>query len=193
MLLAGPTGSGKTTILRLIYLELFPQNGQVMIEGQVMNSAGAHQQALRRRKMGIVFPEARLLHDRSVFENVALPLRICGESRKRIYLTVNRMLYRFGLNHRALAYPAELSSGEQKKTAIARALVGRPFILLADEPLANIDAESSVEILEHLRQINSEGTTILAATHQPEFYHNLTRRVLNLKEGRLLVQPGESS
>lgn len=189
-LLAGPTGAGKTTILRLIYLELIPRSGQVMIDGQFIRSTSARELAVMRRKMGIVFPEARLLSDRSVFDNVALPLRIAGESRRRTMLQVTRLLYRFGLNHRARARPAELSSGEQKKTAIARALVNQPFILLADEPLANIDAESSEEILEHLRQINAEGTTILAATHLPESYHGLARRVLQIKNGRLQVQPG---
>jgi cell division transport system ATP-binding protein len=136
--------------------------------------------------MGIVFPESRLLHDRTVFENVALPLHIAGESRRRTYLQVNRLLFRFGLNNRARAYPTELSSGEQKKTAIARALVGQPFILLADEALANIDANTGTEILEHLRQINAEGTTILAATHQPEFYQEAVKRILHVKDGRLI-------
>lgn len=189
-LLAGPTGAGKTTILRLIYLELFPQSGQVMLEGQFLRSPTTRDLAMLRRKMGIVFPEARLLPDRSVFDNVALPLRITGETRRRTYLQVNRLLYRFGLNHRAHARPVELSSGEQKKAAIARALVIQPFILLADEPLANIDADSSLEILEHLRQINNEGTTILAATHQPEFYQQVTDQVIHLKEGRLVPPTG---
>jgi cell division transport system ATP-binding protein len=193
VLLAGPTGAGKTTILRLIYLELFPHSGQVMIEGQFLRSTSGYDLALMRRKMGLVFPESHLLHDRTVFENVALPLRIAGETRRRTHLQVSRLLYRFGLNHRSQSRPAELSSGEQKKTAIARALVNRPFILLADEPLANIDADSGVEILEHLRQINSEGTTILAVTHQPELYQGLARRTLQLAEGKLLIQPGGSS
>lgn len=190
VLLAGSTGAGKTTILRLMYLELFPESGQIMIEGQFLHSLSPRDQALMRRKMGIVFPESRLLADRTVFENVALPLHLAGENRKRVYLQVNRLLFRFGLNHRARAFPAQLSSGEQKKAAIARALVGRPFILLADEPLANVDADSSAEILDHLRQINQEGTTILAATHQPDFFRNLARQVLHLKDGRLISPYG---
>ncbi len=190
VLLEGPMGAGKTTILRLIYLELFPDSGQVMIEGQVLRAGRRGELALVRRKMGIVFPESRLLADRTVFDNVALPLRIAGETHRRAHLQVNRLLYRFGLKERARAYPGELSSGEQKKAAIARAVVCRPFILLADEPLANIDYEASAEILELLRQINAEGTTILAATHLSQAYEGLAQRLLQLKEGKLVKPMG---
>jgi len=187
VLLEGPTGAGKTTILRLIYLELFPASGQVMIEGRFMHAARGRELADLRRKMGIVFPEPRLLPDRSIFENIALPLHIAGESRRRIHLQVNRLLFRFGLQGHSRSHPAELSSGEQKKASIARALVTRPFILLADEPLANIDADASAEILEHLHQINADGTTILAVTHRSKPFEGVASRILSLKEGRLLV------
>jgi len=137
--------------------------------------------------MGIVFPEARLLPDRTIFENVALPLRIAGESRKRTNLQVNRLLFRFGLMEYAKTYPQELSSGEQKKAAIVRALVARPFILIADEPLANVDSDSAAEVLENLAQINAAGMTILAATHVPEPYMGMANRILNVKDGRLIT------
>jgi len=189
-LLAGHTGAGKTTILRLIYLDLLPQSGQVMIEGKFRHAVNPHERALLRRKMGIVFPESRLLPDRTIFENVALPLRISGESSHRVHLLANRMLYRFGLQKRVNSRPGELSSGEQKKAALARALVVRPFILLADEPLTNIDAQAGAEIVELLRQVNAEGTTILAATHQPQAFDGVARFTLRLKEGRLASAGG---
>ncbi len=192
VLLAGPTGAGKTTILRLIYLELFPDSGQIMIEGRFQRSRDARDLAALRRKMGIVFPESRLLPDRTIFENVALPLRIAGESRRRTHLEVSRLLFRFGLSGRGASFPSELSSGEQKKAAIARALVVRPFILLADEPLANIDADAGAEIIGHLAQISAEGTTILAATHQPQAFEGIAKCVLTLREGRIVGRKGSA-
>lgn len=186
VLLAGPMGAGKTTILRLICLELVPDSGQISIEGQLQRYERKANLARIRHKIGIVFPEPRLLPDRTIFENVALPLRIAGQRRRNVHLQVNRLLFRFSLKDRAPAYPAELSSGEQKKAAIARALVARPFILLADEPLANIDSNASTEVLGHLRQINEEGMTVLAATHIPDPYEGIAHRILKLKDGRLV-------
>lgn len=185
VLLNGPTGAGKTTILRLIYHELIPDSGQIAIEGQFPVYRNRRYLSLLRRKMGIVFPEPRLFPDRSLFDNVAMPLRIAGETRKRTHLQVNKLLFRFGMKDRDRAFPAELSSGEQKKAAIARALVARPFILLADEPLANIDTKAGLEILDTLRQINAEGMTILAATHISEPFNGIAGRTLHLKDGRL--------
>ena len=185
ILLSGPTGAGKTTILRLLYFELIPDSGQILIEGQFQRYQRKRDLALIRHKMGIVFPEARLLSDRTVFDNVALPLRIAGEPRKRVHLQANRLLYRFGLKDRAQSYPMELSSGEQKKAAIVRALVARPFILLADEPLANVDADATADVLEHLAQINAEGMTVLAATHIPEPYEGIAHRTITLRNGRI--------
>ncbi|TKJ42395.1 cell division ATP-binding protein FtsE [candidate division LCP-89 bacterium B3_LCP] len=185
VLLNGPTGAGKTTILRTIYREIHPDSGQVIIDGQFQPNCSGHDLSLLRRKMGIVFPEPHLLTDRNLFENVAFPLRIEGQPRRKVRLQVNRMLFRFGLQARSKSFPAELSSGEQKKGAIARALIGRPFILLADEPLANIDHDASLEILDILRQINEEGMTILAATHIPEPFKGIAHRTLHLKDGRL--------
>jgi cell division transport system ATP-binding protein len=186
ILLSGPTGAGKTTILRLLTFELAPNSGQILIEGQFQHYHQKKDIAMIRHKMGIVFPEARLLPDRTVFDNVALPLRIAGDSRKRISLQANRLLYRFGLKDRALAYPMELSSGEQKKAAIVRALIARPFILLADEPLANVDAHATADVLEHLAQINAEGMTVLAATHIPEPYEGIANRTIHLRNGRVV-------
>jgi cell division transport system ATP-binding protein len=185
VLLAGPTGAGKTTLLRLLYFELIPDSGQILIEGQFQRYNRRRELALIRHKMGIVFPEARLLPDRTIFDNVILPLRIAGDSRKRISLQANRLLYRFGLKDRAQAYPLELSSGEQKKAAIVRALVARPFILLADEPLANVDADATADVLEHLAQINAEGMTVLAATHIPEPYEGIAHRTIKMRNGRI--------
>ncbi len=187
VLLAGPTGAGKTTILRSIYHELVPDSGQILIEGQFQRFNKKRDLAALRHQMGIVFPEARLLHDRNIFDNLALPLFIAGESRKLINLRVNRLLFRFGLKDQAQAYPQQLSSGEQKKAAIVRALVVRPFILLADEPLANVDSDASADILEHLAQINAEGMTVLAATHFPEPYRGMANRILNVQDGRLMT------
>jgi cell division transport system ATP-binding protein len=190
ILLEGPIGAGKTTVLRLIYMDLHPQTGQIRIDGRFSHAIRGRERALLRRKMGLVSPEAPLLSDRTIFDNVALPLRIAGESRRRIHLQVNRLLFRFGLQSRAHARPGELSSGEQQKTAIARALVNHPFILLADEPLTNIDPETGAEILDHLREINSEGTTILAATHRSQPFGQLAQRVLRLRNGRLVDHAG---
>ncbi|MBU0520573.1 ATP-binding cassette domain-containing protein [bacterium] len=189
VLLVGPTGAGKTTILRSIYLELRPKSGQILIEDKFQRNDKLTDVAEMRQKIGIVFPEARLLKDRTIFENVALPLQIAGFKRREMHLQVNKALFQFGLQDRAQSYPAELSSGEQKKAAIARALVVRPFILLADEPLANVDFDASVEVLEHLQRINSEGMTILAATHVPNPYQGIAHRILYLKNGSLSEKP----
>jgi len=189
VLLVGPTGAGKTTILRSIYLELQPMSGQILIDDKFPRYDRKTEIAEMRQKIGIVFPEARLLKDRTIFENVALPLQIAGLKRRETHLQVNKALFQFGLQDRSHAFPSELSSGEQKKAAIARALVVRPFILLADEPMANVDYDASVDVLEHLQRINSEGMTILAATHVPEPYQGIAHRTLYLRHGNLSEKP----
>jgi len=185
-LLSGPNGAGKTTILRLIYLDLQPQSGQIIMEGSFSALTRQRDVAAMRRRIGLVFSEPRLLPDRTVAENIALPLRILGESRKRALAQVTRLLYRFSLKEFAKARPTEISSGEQKKAAIARALATRPFLLLADEPLANLDSNSAAEIVDHLRQINQEGTTILAASHIAAPFTGVAQRTLNVSEGKLV-------
>jgi cell division transport system ATP-binding protein len=163
--LTGPSGAGKTTFLKLVFRELLPTEGHIIVSGR--NTAQIPQRYLPffRRSIGVVFQDVRLLPRKTVFENVSLVLRIQGvprrEQKKRAYTVLKTL----GLGHRMVAFPRELSGGEQQRIAIARALINEPKLLLADEPTGNLDPELSLEIMEIFREINSRGTTVVVATH----------------------------
>jgi cell division transport system ATP-binding protein len=191
--LVGPTGHGKSTLLKLIYRGITPTQGEVLVADAKINKLSSRQVAFLRRRIGVVFQDFRLLPQRTVWENVAFALRVTGATRKRIHREVPEVLARVGLSHKAEAFPAHISAGEQQRTAIARALVHGPAILLADEPIGNLDPESGWDIMRLLCDINALGTTVVCATHNQTVVDELRKRVIGLLEGRLVSDEAAGS
>lgn len=192
--LTGRSGAGKSTLLKLIYMDERPdveRGGQVMVKFtedclyDSKNTADKYIQSLRR-KMGIIFQDFKLLPDRNVFENVALALRIVGTPSKQINAAVFDALALVGISQKRFAMPYTLSGGEQQRVAIARAMVHNPYLLLADEPTGNLDPKNAEEVFKIFKEINARGTTVLMATHNPDFYMNSPFRRLTLDHGELL-------
>ncbi len=183
--LIGVTGVGKSTLLRLIYMDLFPQTGEVEVGDYSSSTIRRRQIPYLRRKIGVVFQDFKLFEDRSVFENVAFALHVTGSRKSTIKKRVLRVLADVGLSHKRNSFPHEISGGEKQRVAIARALVNEPFILLADEPTGNLDPESAAEIMQTLEEINNHGTAVLMATHNHELIKKLRARVVQLKDGKL--------
>jgi cell division transport system ATP-binding protein len=183
--ITGPSGSGKTTFLRLLFRDLLPTNGRILIAGQDIDGLRPRQLAYFRRRVGVVFQDFKLLPTRTVFQNVALALRVSGLPRKEIRERVDRILARVNLTHRQDAVPSEISGGEQQRVAIARAMVGNPTILLADEPTGNLDRRIAVEIFDLFEGFNQRGTTVIVATHDLASAVERGKRVLRLEHGSL--------
>lgn len=186
--LLGPSGAGKSTLLRLITGQELPSSGEVLVLGQNTAQLTGHQIRLLRRRMGLVFQEPLLLPDRSVEENVALPLRIAGVRQQQIRQRVGGMLERLGVQGLGRRLPDSLSAGEAQRVAIARALVARPLLLLADEPTGNLDPQQSREVIDLLVELAGEGTTMLIATHDSGLQLAPSSQVLVLEAGQL--RPG---
>jgi len=182
--LTGPSGAGKTTLLKLLFCEIAPSSGQVLVMGRNVSRTTDRTVPYMRRKIGVVFQNFRLLPNRTVTENVALALEVLYLPQKWIDKTVQVMLKRVGLTHRAKAYPEQLSGGEQQRVAIARALINDPIILLADEPTGNLDEETTKDIMGLFNDASARGTTVLLATHDPRLYMKTGRRVVRLENGR---------
>lgn len=181
----GPSGAGKSTLLRLLYGAERPVSGTLSINGIQINRCNSFSLAQLRRKMGLVFQDFKLLPERTVFENVALPLEIQGRGVGEINKRVHQSLHYVGLEHKLRALPQHLSAGEQQRVAIARALIADPLLLLADEPTGNVDPEHMTGILELFKGANSRGTTILMATHDYSILRRYPHRTLHLVNGRL--------
>jgi cell division transport system ATP-binding protein len=183
--LVGETGVGKTTLLRLIYFDVFPTEGQVTVG--IFDSTTIKKRDIPklRRTLGIVFQDFKLLEDRNVYDNVAFVLQVTGAKRSEIGKRVLRVLADVGLSHKRNSMPYELSGGEQQRVVIARALVNDPMLLLADEPTGNLDPSTSKEILDLLKLINSRGTAVVLATHNHDLVRRSGSRVLELKHGRI--------
>jgi len=181
----GPSGSGKTTLLRLLFRDLTPTTGRILVAGQDLDSLRPREIAYFRRRIGVVFQDFKLLPKRTVFQNVALALRVAGVPRKEIRERVERILARVNLTHRQDAIPSEISGGEQQRVAIARAMVGNPSILLADEPTGNLDRQIAVEIFDLFEGFNQRGTTIIVATHDLASALERGKRVFRLERGSL--------
>ncbi len=181
----GPSGAGKTSLLRLIMLAERCEAGQLLLFGQNVARLSARQIPLLRRRIGIVFQDFKLLPLRTVEENVAVGLEVQGKPRREIRRRTAEVLKLVGLEHKARACPPRLSGGEQQRVAIARALVNDPPILLADEPTGNLDAQLAAEIRGLLDGIHARGTTVVVATHDEEWVARTQRRVIRLERGRV--------
>jgi cell division transport system ATP-binding protein len=184
--ITGHSGAGKSTLLRLIHLSERPTRGTVLVADRNLAKVRGRQVALHRRQVGVVHQDHRLLPERSVFDNVALPLRIAGVPGAEIGKRVRGMLDKVGLAAREKARPMELSSGEQQRVGIARALVAQPLILLADEPTGNLDPTLAAEIMQLFAALQAHGTAVLVASHDLGLVRRLRKRVLVLDHGRLM-------
>jgi cell division transport system ATP-binding protein len=184
--LVGPSGAGKSTLLRLIYMEDAPSSGQVVVGPYISSRMKRSTVPALRRKVGIVFQDFRLIEDRTIFENVALALKVKGTGMGEIKRQVTDILTRVGLYHKRYEFPPSLSGGEQQRVAIARAIVNRPAVLLADEPTGNLDPVSTKNILELLFKINAGGTAVLMATHDIDLVRSFGQRIIYLEAGRLV-------
>ena len=183
--LTGPSGAGKSTLLKLVALMERPSRGQIVVNGQSLAGIRRRQLPYYRRQIGMVFQDHRLLNDRTVFDNVALPLVIVGTESAEIGKRVRASLELVGLLHKEKALPVTLSTGEQQRVGIARAMVYRPPILIADEPTGNLDHELSIEVMQLFRRLNQVGTTLLIASHDRGLVEGFAQRVLHLKAGQM--------
>ncbi|HSG60428.1 MAG TPA: cell division ATP-binding protein FtsE [Pseudomonadales bacterium] len=183
--LTGHSGAGKSTLLKLIMLMEQPTHGQVLIGGKSLQSMGRSGIPQLRRRIGVVFQNHHLLFDRTVFENVALPLHICGVEHREIGRRVRAALDKVGLLDKEKAMPITLSGGEQQRVGIARAVVNKPALLLADEPTGNLDPDLSAEIMQLFRDFNQVGVTVLIASHDIALIESMGCRRLMLDHGRL--------
>ncbi len=186
LFVTGHSGAGKSTLLRLIHLSERPSRGAVLVEERNLAKVRGRRVPLHRRKVGVVFQDHRLLMDRSVFENVALPLVIAGMPRAEIGKRVRVVLEKVGLAARERARPIELSSGEQQRVGIARAVVSQPLLLVADEPTGNLDPQLAAEIMQLFASLPALGTSVLVASHDLHLVKRMRRRVLVLDHGRLV-------
>jgi cell division transport system ATP-binding protein len=183
--LTGRSGAGKSTLLKLIALLERPTRGRVIFDGRNVGRISRRQIPWLRRQIGIVFQDHALLSDRKVFDNVALPLVIAGVSYPEIRRRVRAALDKVGLLEKERMYPPMLSGGQQQRVGIARAIVGKPPLLLADEPTGNLDPELSAELMSFFLRLNELGTTVLIASHDLHLIKRLGRRVMVLRDGRL--------
>jgi cell division transport system ATP-binding protein len=185
--LVGHSGTGKSSLLRLLYREQLPSEGEVFVDGIRVDRLRRSRVPYLRRNVGVVFQDFKLLQDKTVWENVAFALLVTGARTKDVMRQVPRVLDLVGLSHKSRMFPSELSGGEQQRTAIARALVHNPKILLCDEPTGNLDPSNTTEIMELLLRINLKGTTVVVATHNQAVVDRMRRRVVRLHDGRIVA------
>jgi len=178
VLLMGPSGAGKSTLLKLL----------ILVQGRSLSKLRSSEIPLLRRKIGVVLQDFRLLPKKTVFDNVSLPLLVQGASTVEIRRKVTDALRSVGLDHKKDLFPPGLSTGEQQRICIARAIVNGPIMLLADEPTGNLDPELTSEIIELFKSINARGTTIIVATHDPNVLAQVNRRVITLDQGKVVSQ-----
>jgi cell division transport system ATP-binding protein len=184
--LVGPTGCGKSTCIRLLMKELEANEGEILISGHELRSMPRKKVPQLRRNIGVVFQDFKLLPNRTVYDNVAYSLQVIGESRANIRRKVPDILRLVGLSTKLHNYPDQLSGGEQQRVSIARAFVNHPPLLLADEPTGNLDPDTSIGIMQLIYRINRTGTTVVVATHDREMVDKMRRRVIELRDGRVI-------
>ena len=183
--LAGPSGAGKTTLFRLLFADLKPNSGQIVVDGLDLARARPSRIASLRRRVGMVFQDYKLIPNCTVFDNVALALEVAGTPRKLIQKTVWNVLKVVGVERQIDRLPLQLSGGEQQRVAIARALVNDPRLILADEPTGNLDYEIAKEIMQIFNYINSRGTTVVMVTHNRSLLQRFKRKVFYIDKGSL--------
>jgi cell division transport system ATP-binding protein len=189
--LTGPSGAGKTTLLKILFCAEHADEGQIIIQGMNtvrLNSSGI---PYLRRNMGFVFQDYKLLPHKTVFENIALALKVVGAPRSTIERRAYQVLKKVGMESKRHLNPPKLSGGEQQRVAVARALVNEPLVLLADEPTGNLDPQSGQEVFRLFKDINMKGTTVIVATHDWETVRNMQRRIIKMERGRVLDDGGQ--
>jgi len=191
--LVGPSGAGKSTFTKLLYREIVPTKGQVIVDGKNVVRMRPKEVPYLRRKIGMIFQDFRLLPQKTVFENVAFALEVIGASRKEIRRSVPMALSMVGLADKADVFPGYLSGGEQQRVAIARAIVNNPFLLIADEPTGNLDPDTAKDLMKLLLDINLRGTTVIMVTHAWDIVNAMKKRVIQLSNGRIVRDEREGS
>ncbi|KGG80245.1 cell division ATP-binding protein FtsE [Caloranaerobacter azorensis] len=184
--IVGSSGAGKSTLIKLLLKEEDPTDGKIYLNDMDITKVKNRRIPYIRRNIGVVFQDFRLLKNKTVYENVAFAMEIIGSSSKEIRRQVPMMLSMVGLSNKAHSYPDQLSGGEQQRVSIARALVNRPTVLIADEPTGNLDPDTAWEIMRLLKEINRRGTTVLMATHARDIVNAMRRRVIALEKGRVV-------
>jgi len=184
--LVGPSGAGKTTLFKLVLKEYLPTTGEIQVGGAPLDKVPRKKIPEYRRKIGVVFQDFKLLLDQTVFENVAVALKILGEKEDIIEKEVDKILKLVGLADRADLFPGQLAGGEIQRACLARAIAGQPEIILADEPTGNLDIQTGRQIVKLLKKINETGKTILIATHNFEIVNEMNQRVIELKSGKIV-------
>ena len=181
----GPTGSGKTTILRLIYMDLFPKAGLISIDKFDSQSIKKRKIPYLRRKIGVIFQNYHLLEDRNLFENIALPLHVLGYDKDEIIELTNESIEEVGLSGKESHYPYELSGGEQQRACVARSLIKDPDIILADEPTGNLDPVASFELIKLFEEISKDGTSVIMASHNYNLIKGRGHRIVEMQNGSI--------
>jgi cell division transport system ATP-binding protein len=184
--LVGPSGAGKSSFIKMLYREIKPTTGTIIIKGVDVSKIKDKNVPLLRRGLGVVFQDFKLLSKLTVFENVAFALEVIEEPQRHIKRRVLDILDMVKLKHKARFYPNELSGGEQQRVAIARAIINHPNLLIVDEPTGNLDPDTSWEVMDILNEINDRGTTIIMATHNKEIVDTMKKRVVAIESGKIV-------
>lgn len=185
--IVGQSGAGKSTLIKLLLKELEPTSGHIFINGKNLGRAKRRELPMIRRDMGVVFQDFRLLEDRNIYDNIAFAQKVVEAPNRRIRSEVLSMLSMVGLLEKYKSYPSQLSGGEQQRAAIARALINKPEILLADEPTGNLDNANSWEIMKLLDEANQRGTTVVVVTHNMDLVQAMKKRVITIDHGEIVA------
>ncbi|MFV0441114.1 MAG: cell division ATP-binding protein FtsE [Lachnospirales bacterium] len=182
----GSSGSGKSTFVRSVLREVKATSGKITVDGHNLRTLPERKLPYFRRNLGIVFQDYKLLSDKTVYENVAFAMEVVGASQKEIRRTIPKVLSLVKLEKKMYSYPSQLSGGEKQRTAIARAIVNRPPLLICDEPTGNLDPKTAFEIIHLIEHINKLGTTVVVVTHARDIVDVMQKRVINLKRGKVI-------